>query len=218
MDNIDRLNNIREQQFCEMPSSQEHMDKIRNNSPLPEIVSVVLIIVLIFTAIYASLHPIHKVLFKFFVFRNCTIEIDIQNTWIGSETKKVLIDGNLINLGGDYYEVDGNEVYKYIKTGKCTWERIPADEEEWTENSELGNTLLDKNNYKRVKGELFAWRLKNSVAETIDELSSITLRRDAGKIAIVGYYNGVKIAFLFALFGRTKIDPPWEEPGMNLKK
>ena len=216
MDNLDKLNNIREQQFYDMPPSQENIDKARNNSRLPKIVSIILIVVLILTGIYTLLHPIHKIMLKFFLFRNCTIEV-VATTFGGYETRDVLIDGNMIKGGTDYYEVDGNTVYKYVKIGNNTWKRIASDEE-WTEDVELGSKLLDKNNYKRVKGKLFTWRLKNSVAETIDEISSITLERDAGKIAIVGYRNGVKISLRFTLFGRTKIELPWEEPGMSLEK
>lgn len=216
MDNLDKLNNIREQQFYDMPPSQENIDKARNNSRLPKIVSIILIVVLILTGIYTLLHPIHKIMLKFFLFRNCTIEV-VATTFGGYETRDVLIDGNMIKGGTDYYEVDGNTVYKYVKIGNNTWKRIASDEE-WTEDVELGSKLLDKNNYKRVKGKLFTWRLKNSVAETIDEISSITLERDAGKIAIVGYRNGVKISLRFTLFGRTKIEMTWEEPGMSLEK
>ena len=216
MDNFDKLNNIREQQFYDMPPSQENIDKVRNNSRLPKIVSIILIVALILTGIYTLLHPIHKIMLKFFLFRSCTIEV-VATAWMEHETEKVRIDGNFIKVGADYYEVDGNTVYKYIKIGNNTWKRIASDEE-WTEDVELGSKLLDKNNYKRVKGKLFTWRLKNSVAETIDEISSITLERDAGKIAIVGYRNGVKISLRFTLFGRTKIELPWEEPGMRLEK
>ena len=216
MDNLDKLNNIREQQFYDMPPSQENIDKARNNSRLPKIVSIILIVALILTGIYTLLHPIHKIMLKFFLFRNCTIEV-VATAWMEHETRDVLIDGNFIKVGADYYEVDGNTVYKYVKIGNNTWKRIASDEE-WTEDVELGSKLLDKNNYKRVKGKLFTWRLKNSVAETIDVLSSITLERDAGKIAIVGYRNGVKISLRFTLFGRTKIELPWDEPGMSLEK
>ena len=216
MDNFDKLNNIREQQFYDMPPSQENVDRVRNKSPLPKIVSIILIVALILTGIYTLLHPIHKIMLKFFLFRNCTIEV-VATAWMEHETRDVLIDGNFIKVGADYYEVDGNMVYKYVKIGNNTWKRIASDEK-WTEDVELGSKLLDKNNYKRVKGKLFTWRLKNSVAETIDEISSITLERDAGKIAIVGYRNGVKISLRFTLFGRTKIELPWEEPGMSLEK
>ena len=216
MDNFDKLHNIREQQFYEMPSSQENVDRVRTASRFPKIVAIILIVVLILTTIYAFLHPIHKIILKFFLFRNCTLEV-VATAWMEHETRKVCIDGNLVTVGDDYYEIDGDIVYKYVKTGKYTWKCIPA-EEEWANDYEVGNKLLDVNSYKRVKGKLFTWRLKNSVAETIDELSSIILQRDAGKIAIVGYYNGVRISVRFTLFGRTKIDPPWEEPGMILEQ
>ena len=112
-----------------------------------------------------------------------------------------------------YYEVDGDTVYEYVRTGKNTWLRIPTDDYQ-TEELGLGNQLLDKKSYKRVKGKLFTWRLKNSVAETVDGLSSVNLKRDAGKIAIVGYSGGAQVTLRFTRFGRTHIDPPWEEPGM----
>jgi hypothetical protein len=215
MDNFDRLNKIREQHqtiACEVPSSEQNVAKARTSVPLPKIVAIILIAVLLLTAIYAFLHPIYKIKLKFFLFRNCTIEV-VATAYGEYETKDVLIDGNLINAGEDYYEIDGDMIFKYVKTGKNTWQRMTVDEE-WMGDLELGDKLLDKNNYKRAKGRLFAWRLKNSVAETIDDLSSITLERDVGKIAIMGYSNGVRISLRFTMFGKTKIDPPWEEPGM----
>ena len=216
MDNFDRINNIREQQSHEMTSSQHNVAIARAEAPLPKIVAVLLIALLILTAIYAFLHPVDKIKLNFFLFRNCTIEV-VATAWGEYETKNTRIDGNLIMIGDNYYEIDGNTIYEYVKTGKYTWTRIQSDEE-WTEDVELGNKLLDKNNYIRVKERLFAWRLKDSVAKTIEELSSITLERDAGKIAIVGYYKGVRIALRFTLFGRTKIDPPWKEPGMKVEQ
>ena len=219
MDSFDRLNKIREQEptvACEIPSSEQNVAKARAYPPLPKIVSIILIAVLLLTAVYTFLHPIYKVKLKFFLFRSCTIEV-VATSLGGYQTRDVRIDGNLINVGADYYEIDGDVIYKYVKTGKNTWQKTVSDEE-WTEDLELGDKLLDKSNYKRVKGRLFAWRLKNSVAETIDELSSITLERDAGKIAIMGYYNGVRISLRFTLFGRTRIDPPWEEPGMIVEE
>lgn len=90
-----------------------------------------------------------------------------------------------------------------------TWQRVPADTE-WGEDFKTGNNLLDKNNFERVKGKLFTWTLKNSIAETIDDLSLVTLERDEGKIAIVGYYKGVRYSIRIIRFGRTKIELPWE--------
>ena len=202
---------------CEMPSSEQDVARARNAAPLPKIVSIILIAVLILTAVYTFLHPIDKLKLKLFLFRSYTIEV-AASSFGEYQAESLCVDGNLIKVGADYYEIDGDMIYKYVNIGKNTWHRIPADEE-WTEDDlELGDKLLDKNNYKRVKGRLFAWRLKNSVAETIDDLSSITLERDGGKIAIVGYYYGVRISLRFTLFGRTRIDPPWEKPGMIVEE
>ena len=195
------------------PAPNYQYDKIReNNNPLWfKIVSIVLLVALILTAIYTLLHPLDKIKLKFFLFRSCTIEL-VATNWGQSEYKKLRIDGNLLQFGSSYYEIDGNRVYEYVKTGKNTWTRILSDEE-WTKG-DIGEKLLDKKNYKHKEEALFVWRLKNSVAETIDELSSITLERDAGKIAIVGYRYTTRIAIRFTRFGTTKIDPPWEERGM----
>jgi hypothetical protein len=217
MDRFDRMNNIWERQPIpggEMPSSQDKEAKARSYAPFPKIVSIILIAALILTVIYALLHPIDKINLKFFLFDNCTIEV-VTTSFKEYYTKELRIDGNLINIGNDYYEVDGDMVYTYVKIEEDTWQRRPADEE-WAEDLRYVNILLDKNSYKRVKGRLFAWRLKNSVAETIRGLSSITLERDGGKIAIMGYGYGEKISLRFTRFGKTEIDPPWEEPGMNV--
>ena len=195
------------------PAPNYQYDKIReNNNPLWfKIVSIVLLVALILTAIYTLLHPLDKIKLKFFLFRSCTIEL-VATSWGQAEYKELRIDGNLLQFGSKYYEIDGNRVYEYVKTGKNTWTRILSDEE-WTKG-DIGEKLLDKKNYKHKEEALFVWRLKNSVAETIDELSSITIERDAGKIAIVGYRYGVRVALRFTLFGITHIDPPWEERGM----
>jgi hypothetical protein len=220
MDRFDRINNIREQQPIpdyEMPSSQDKVAKARNYAPFPKIVAIILIAALILTIIYALLHPIDKINLKLFLFDNCTIQV--VTTSFGEyeeyETKDVLIDGNLIKVGDEYYEIDGDMVYTYVKIEEDTWQRRPTDEK-LTKHLEYANKLLDKNSYKKVKGKLFAWRLKNSVAETISELSSITLEKDGGKIAIMGNGYGEKISLRFTRFGKTEIDPPWEEPGMNV--
>ena len=120
----------------------------------------------------------------------------------------------MIKVGDDYYEIDGDKIYTYVKIEEDTWQRRPV--EELTSHLESANKLLDKSSYKKVKGKLFAWRLKNSVAETISELSSITLEKDGGKIAIMGNGYGEKISLRFTRFGKTEIDPPWEEPGMKV--
>ena len=90
MDKFDRINNMQDRQLYEAPSSQENIDRVRIHPPLPKIVSVILIIVLILTVIYASLHPIDKILVKFFLFRSCTIEIDTIIPITNYETKKCL--------------------------------------------------------------------------------------------------------------------------------
>ena len=216
MDRFDRINNIREQQPIpngEMPSSQDKEAKARSYAPFPKIVAIILIAALILTVIYALIHPIDKINLKFFLFDNCTVQV-VTTSFGEYKTKDVHIDGNLIKVGDDYYEIDGDMVYTYVKIEEDTWQRRPV--EELTSHLESANKLLDKSSYKKVKGKLFAWRLKNSVAETISELSSITLEKDGGKIAIMGYGYGEKISLRFTRFGKTEIDPPWEEPGMNV--
>ena len=216
MDRFDRMNNIWEQQPIpdgEMPSSQDKEAKARSYAPFPKIVSIILIAALILTVIYALLHPIDKINLKFFLFDNCTLQV-VTTSFGKYKTKDVRIDGNLIKVGDDYYEIDGDMVYTYVKIEEDTWQRRPV--EELTSHLESANKLLDKSSYKKVKGKLFAWRLKNSVAETISELSSITLERDGGKIAIMGYGYGEKISLRFTRFGKTEINPPWEEPGMKV--
>ena len=216
MENFDRITKIREQQPIpdyEIPSARDDVAKVRARLLFPKILSILLIAVLVLTVVYAFLHPTNKVKVKFFLFRNCTIQVVAQGMG-GYETQKIRIDGNLIQVGdARYYEIDGDTVYEYVKTGKNTWIRIPTDDYQ-AEDLELGNQLMDRKSYKRVKGKLFTWRLKNSVAETVDGLSSINLKRDAGKIAIVGYSGGAQVTMCFTRFGRTHIDPPWEEPGM----
>lgn len=218
MDGFDRINKIREQQSAmssEIPPTEQDAVRTRACTPMYKILTITLIVVLLLTAVYAFLHPVNKIKLRFLLYRSFTIEV-VATSYGQYQTKDILVDGNLINFEDEYYELDGDKIFKYVKTGKNTWKRIASDEE-WTKDVELGEILLDKGNYKRVKGRLFAWRLKNSVAETVDDLSSITIERDAGKIAIVGYKNGVKISMRFIMFGKTSIDPPWEDPGVTVE-
>ena len=78
MENFDRITKIREQQPIpdyEAPSSKDDAAKARTHAPFPKILSIILIAALIFTVIYAFLHPINKIKLKFFLFRNCTIQV-----------------------------------------------------------------------------------------------------------------------------------------------
>ena len=190
----------------EMPQSP--YDRIReydSKPPYAKPLAIVLLVALILTAVYTLLHPLDKLKLKLFLFRNCTIEV--VATGFGTyEKREILVDGNLIKIGSDYYEVDGYLVYKYFKDWNGDWQRVLCNEE-WTKDRNTGEKLLDKDSYKFDK---LTWRLKNSVAKDIDDLSHITLKRDAGKIAIVGYTFGSKIAIRFTRFGRSHIDPPWK--------
>ena len=211
MDNYDRINKIREQQamkFNEIPLSDPDVADYKKHALLYKILAIILIVVLLLSTVYTFLHPIDKIKLKAFLFRSCTIEV-VASYYGYYEKEEICIDGNILNYKSEYYEIDGSTVYKYVEMVNNTWQRVPADTE-WEEDFKTGNNLLDKNNFERVKGKLFTWSLKNSIAENIDDLSLVTLERDEGKIAIVGYYKGVRYSIRFIRFGRTKIELPWE--------
>ncbi len=185
--------------------------KSQRNPLWLKIVAYILLGALLLGLIYGLLHPVNKVKLKFLLTQNCTIEV--VATYGYKETRKnILIDGNLLQVGSEYYEIDDEKLYTYIKNYNGEWERVLSEDDEFSiEDSEIGIELLKRSNYQRAKGRLFVWSLKKYVEADIDGLSNITFQRDAGKLAIVGYYNGVRISLRFTNFGKTNITPPWEK-------
>ena len=178
-----------------------------------------LIILLVLSFCYISLHPIHKLAVRYFLTRSCTVETAIVGNYIISPKveKRVLLEGDWIQsertYSSSYYKNEDGSIYHYTRDENGQWQRtLTALDGSFI----IDPLLLDRSNYRRVKGHLFVWELKPEVAEKIDDISNIRLKRVRGNIAIVGdvYRNdGLKyeISISFSRFGRTFIDAPVED-------
>lgn len=211
--NFDRINTITENRTMDWNENPLPIDEDIRNKKIPLWIRIILYVLLasiVLGIFYMLLHPVNKVKLKFFLTRNCTIEI-VASYGFETTRRYVYIDGNVIKIGSECYEIDDGKLYTYIKNSKGEWERILSKENELIENSDIGVQLLKRSNYKRAKGHLFAWSLKKDVDSDIEELSRITFQRDDGKLAIVGYSGVVRVSMRFIKFGKTEITPPWEE-------
>ena len=168
---------------------------------------------------YISLHPIHKLKVNYFFTRSCTVETAIVGHYLISPKveKSVLLDGDWIQrentYSSVYYKIEDGNIYHYSKDDNGKWQRSLT---ELGADFIIDPVLLDRSNYRRVKGSLFVWELKPEVAQQIDDISNIRLKRVRGNIAIVGDVcrnDGLRyeISISFSRFGRTFIDAPVED-------
>ncbi len=185
-----------------------------------KILICVLAILLTLPSCYIFLHPVNKVKVKYFFTRNCTIEVSVRATvpvdnFLGAGNTEILIDGDWMKVGGTYYKLENGEIYCYRKDGYGEWQKkLYEKSADMSEDIRTGSELLKRSNYKRAKGSLFVWELREDVAKEIKGLSSVKVKRFNGDIAIVGdyYYLGdkYKVYICFTKFGSTEITLPWE--------
>lgn len=147
------------------------LDGIPDNrkSLLPRIVLAVLTSAAFLYLIYALVvHPVDTLKLRAAFAENCTLTVHV-----GALSQQVhatiMIDGNLIAITENseydktvYYELEGDRVYLYEHDFWGGWERVDlkqryeAMDMEWEDNIEIGETLMDRNNYERADGKLFA--------------------------------------------------------------
>ena len=190
---------------------RNYLTTLRKKAP-----KYILIIVLVLSLIYALIHPIHKIQICFFLTRSCTIEKMVKGNEIISykTTSEQLIDGDWICSKGEYrsyyYKIEDGVKYRYYQDEKGEWQRRPI---ELAPDSEIDAALLDASNYERAGP--FVWKLKDEIANQIDDVTNIRVTRVAGCISIVGdYYSGGKkyeVVTRFKKFGITRVTPPVED-------
>lgn len=195
------------------PNGDISVKDVIKRQPIPRWLRILLYVLLsaiIVSFVYSSaVHPLDKVKIKTFFTRNYTIEVVASGGYAGVNREYIRFDGNIIQIGFDYYEFDNGILYTYVKDSERRWKRVKSDDYNVKSSYNLGAKLLDSSNYELDK--LFVWKLKDDVAKDIDELSRITVQRKAGKVSIVGYYSFVEVSLRFTSFGTTKITPPWKE-------
>jgi hypothetical protein len=179
----------------------------------------ILAIFIISVVVYIFLNPIDKIKIRYFITRDCTIEVISDITPHNSKVSgsyenrsKVLIEGDWIESDGKYYNLIDGEWYRYYKDiyGKWQKEKYSIDI-----SSSMGAKLLDKNNYVRDKKNPFVWILKEDAYEETFTMSNVRIERVYGSIAIVGIesrngYNA-EVSLCFKGFGTTDIEFPWDD-------
>ena len=172
-----------------------------------------LITLLVLTFCYLSLNPIHKLKVLFFFTRSCTIEVTVQGpNDISPKTESTtLVDGDWIQKGYTYYKLEGDQVYRYYRVFMDQWE---YEVSERASNS-ISDQLFDRSNWTRAEGHLFVWELDDEVEKQFNNFHDVCLRRENGRIAIVGYrFSGgsrYEVVISFSRFGMTGVNPPFEE-------
>ena len=167
------------------------------------------ILLLSLTVFYIFLHPIDKIRVKFFLTRSCTIQVRGEGAY---KDYDILIDGKIVKINSEYYEVDGDDIYVYRKGNKGEWQRnLYSNVDNLAEKVGLGDPLFKARNYKSVKGKLFTWELNTDAVELNRDFGNVTLQREDGVISLVGYEGRERVAMRFCRFGTTHIDLPWEE-------
>ena len=191
---------------------QLFLSSLRKKAPI-----YILSILIILTVVYILLHPLDKLKLRYFLSRNCTIEVvskttphNSNSTYPYESNSKVLIDGDWIEANGKYYNLVDGKVYRYYKDMYGKWQK-----ESYEIDTSMSSKLLDKKNYVRDKKNPFVWKLKEEAYEETFTLSNIRIERFAGCIAIIGETDGngydSEIILYFRAFGITDIELPWEE-------
>jgi len=191
----------------------------------------ILAIVLLLSAFYILIHPLDRIKLKYFLTHDFTITVSrrpvapITNTFVVSD-KEIFIDDNWMQVGETdylfhddvtYYEFKDGKTYRYYKDMYGEWQKETCELSSIKDiNDIFDSELLDRKNYKRVKGKLFVWQLKDGSSKIISghSVSNIRLRRYEGSIAIVGdtYSGGQKCELVvrFHGFGFTDVTLPWD--------
>ena len=178
---------------------------------------IVVLAIFISCLSYALIHPLDKLKIKGVLTDNYTVRIVyyVAGAYgVPTLTETIiLVDGEYIQVGSEYYRMSGDTLYKYEQNKNGEWYKtrvndVTLDDIELSfdgESQGLGTVLLDKDNYHKVKGSFFVWGLNKSVRQELELPTTVTVERRAGKISIVigsAYISMYK-------FGRTRITLPW---------
>ena len=210
MKEIDYLNKnrVKDAYNIEEANLPKPTDKIRKIRDYSKVGKTILIVLLIVFAIYLCLHPVDKLKVKMFLFRNCTVEARIVGDINNRESVIMKISGNTIKIGQTYYSVSENTVYCHYRYN-YGWKREEVSEDSSIRSSEeFSKYILNVNNYERVKGKLFEWKLKDNI--DTGEYKNFTIKRVKGHIAFCFEYEGEEFCMMFKYFGLSWFYKPWK--------
>ena len=190
-----------------------------------------LAIFLILSICYIAIHPLDKIKLRYALADNFTMKISVrpasplEHSFLSSDTEKI-VDGDLMQVNWsyaldrttNYYKYESEGVYEYYTNEHGYWRHQLVDPDaSGILDYMIDEELLDPDNYKRVKGKLFEWELKEDVYKNLDKyiLSNIRLKRAEGYVSIVGEtkLNGGEciVTISFRKFGGSKVKPLWED-------
>lgn len=195
--------------------------------PIVRILALVLAVFFALYLLYAIfVHPINKLNFRLFLQQNCTMTLHISlrhgHGHVSGQTE-MLLDGNLLAIAESYYtdpysyvyiEMNGDEIMVHdFVLGD--WDHMDY-EEYLSRNGESAASdgyfqkLFDRRNYERVRGKLFAWKIKDDV--DMGYMRDVQFRRKAGKFTF-SWKDAVENEYMivFESFGRAKVERIWEE-------
>ncbi len=191
----------------------------------------VLAILLALSICYVAIHPLNKIKLWHSLTNNFTMKISVrpaspsEHSFLSSDTE-VMVDGDLMQVNRTYaldestyyYKLESDGIHQYYTNEHGNWRHQLVE----TDASEILDYMidaefLDPDNYKRVKGKLFEWELKENTDIYIDRyiVSNIRVTRAEGYISIVGEtsLNGGEcdITISFKKFGSSDVKPLWEK-------
>jgi hypothetical protein len=147
MDELEALKILRGDDSVAKPKEEEKTPKKAKS--LPSAVLVLLIILGFFgtfvVTFLASTHPLDRILLKMAVMENYTVTVTTHTS-----TMKMIVDGNVIYDGSNYYESVGDDVYRYYVDSFGVWRKVKLESNTLTGgvDSNMLMTLLNKDNYQ----------------------------------------------------------------------
>lgn len=156
---------------------------------------------------YMIMHPIDRARLKLAIYDSYTI-----TTTANGRSQTIEVDGEAMFFGGQYYEIDGEDVYGFRQDEDGVWHRqkeyYPPDS---TDNAWLVEVMTPQN-YER---EFFPWKpmeFKGSILE----LENVRTQVLMGKCIISGerrVFNGLfdsiyYVTIEIGAFGLTRVELP----------
>jgi hypothetical protein len=148
MDELEALRILRGEKSPETEMAEEISEK-KKRGPLPAGVLLIFIILgfllQFVVAFYANTHPLDRILFKMAVMKNYTVTVTTLTS-----TKQMIVDGDVIYDGSNYYESVGDDVYRYYVDGLGVWRKGKLGSNTLTGgvDSDMLMTLLNKDSYQ----------------------------------------------------------------------
>ena len=198
--------------------SRRNKTVFEKSIPLPfKILSCVLIAaILIFLAYFFLVHPVSKLTWRLEMARNCRMSITLKKDSF-ENTVTMDIDDNYFCLlsvgwGNRYFEIRGDELYEYNKYGTNAGEFTLAVESISEDGVKGAEALFEKDNYERVDGKWFTWKIKDGI--NTGDFRNVRITQRFGHFIIEGKVRMDKTVYdveiVISRIGTAKVAVPWE--------